>query len=78
MSESVRISEELRAFLEPRQRDDETMEETLRRLTRGPHPNEVAGLLSPEEAAELKESVKGIRRSDHDRKDRARSAFSDE
>lgn len=43
------------------------MEETLRRLTRGPHPEEVAGLLSTEETKELKSAVDRLRVGDDDR-----------
>ena len=51
------------------------MEETLRRMTRGPHPGDVAGLLSAEEAEDVKEAVDRLRGRDRDRLHAARSAF---
>jgi len=72
---TIRVSDEFREWVKAHKRDDETMEETLRRLTRGPHPEEVAGLLSPEEAEELKSAVDRLRDGDADRKRRARDAF---
>lgn len=50
MSKSVRISEEFHEYITSHKRGDETMEETLRRLIGGPHPEEVAGILSSETA----------------------------
>jgi predicted CopG family antitoxin len=73
---TIRVSDEFYEWLESRQRDDESVEETLRRVVGGPHPSEVAGLLTPEEAEEMKEAVKRFRRSDSERKRRAREAFS--
>ena len=78
MAKTIRVSSEYHEWVKGHNRDDETMEETLRRLTRGPHPGELAGLLTPGEAADLKKSVRRSRRSDRDRKDRAKSAFTDE
>jgi hypothetical protein len=45
---SVRVSEEFHEYVKAHKRDDETMEETLRRLIGGPEPEEVAGMLSSE------------------------------
>lgn len=73
---TIRVSDEFREWVKAHKAEGETMEETLRRLTRGPHPSEVAGLLSPEEAEELKASVKRLREGDIERKRRAREAFS--
>lgn len=50
MSKSVRVSEELHEFIKSHNREGETMEETLRRLIGGPHPGDVAGILSTETA----------------------------
>ena len=72
---TIRVSDEFREWVAAHKRDDETMEKTLRRLTRGPNPEEVAGLLSPEEAEELKSAVDRLREGDIDRKRRARDAF---
>lgn len=76
MGETIRVSDEFYSWVESRKRDDESMEDALRRLTRGPHPSEVAGLFTPEEAEEMKEAVKRLRRRDRSRLERAREAFS--
>lgn len=51
------------------------MEEALRRMTCGPDPSDVAGLLTEEEAAEAKEAVNRMRALDRDPLDDARIAF---
>ena len=45
MVKTIRVSEEYHEWLSAHKKDDETMEETLRRMTRGPHPSDVAGLI---------------------------------
>jgi hypothetical protein len=55
--------------------DDETMEETLCRMTRGPHPRDGAGLLTDSEAETAKDAVARLRGGDRDRLDAARRAF---
>jgi hypothetical protein len=75
MGKTIRVSDDFHAWVKAHRNGDETMEVALRRLTRGPHPNEVAGLLTPDEAEELKEVVKTPREGDGDRKRRAREAF---
>ena len=57
MSKSVRISEEFHEFIAAHNRDDETMEETLRRLVGGPDPEDVAGILSSETATAMRERL---------------------
>jgi len=75
MVKTIRVSEEYHEWLTAHKEDDETMEETLRRMTRGPHPDDVAGLLSKEEAAAAKEAVGGLRGRDRDRLEAARNAI---
>lgn len=75
MVKTIRVSEEYHEWLNAHKEDDETMEETLRRMTRGPHPGDVAGLLSEGEAEDAKEAVDRLRSGDRDRFDAARSAF---
>jgi predicted CopG family antitoxin len=75
MVKTIRVSEEYHEWLHAHKESDETMEETLRRMTRGPHPDDVAGLLSEEEAADAKEAIDRLRGRDRDRLDAARSAF---
>jgi len=53
---TIRVSEECYAWLRAHKRDDETMEETIRRMTRGPNPEDVAGFLTKDEAEEAKEA----------------------
>jgi hypothetical protein len=75
---TIRVSEEYHEWLSAHKRDDETMEETLRRMTRGPHPDDVAGLLTEEEAADARAAVDRLRGRDRDRLDAARNAVDDE
>jgi hypothetical protein len=75
MVKTIRVSEEYHEWLSAHKKSDETMEETLRRMTRGPPPSDVAGLLSEEEAETAKEAVNRLRGRDRDRIDAARSAF---
>jgi hypothetical protein len=78
MVKTIRVSEEYHEWLSAHKRDDETMEETLRRMTRGPHPSDVAGLLTESEADAAKDAVARLRGGDRDRLDAARSAFETE
>lgn len=77
MVKTIRVSEEYHEWLRAHKKEDETMEETLRRMTRGPHPGDVAGLLTEEEAADAKEAVGRFRGGDRDRLDAARETFED-
>lgn len=78
MVKTIRVSEEYHEWLVAHKRADETMEETLRRMTRGPHPDDVAGLLDAEEASEAKRTVERLREGDAERFDAAREAASDD
>jgi hypothetical protein len=64
MSKSVRISEEFHEFVRAHNREGETMEETLRRLIGGPHPEDVAGILSTETAERMRERLREKREAD--------------
>jgi hypothetical protein len=75
MVKTIRVSEEYHEWLSAHKEDDETMEETLRRMTRGPHPSDVAGILTEGEAEDAKEAVNRLRGGDRDRLAAARSAF---
>jgi hypothetical protein len=75
MSKSVRISEEFHEFVKAHKRDDETMEETLRRLIGGPHPEDVAGILSSETAEDMRERLEGKREPDVEGKRDLRERF---
>jgi len=75
MVKTIRVSKEYHEWLSGHKRADETMEETLRRMTRGPDPSDVAGLLSETEAEEAKAAVQRLRDGDRDRFNAARDAF---
>lgn len=75
MVKTLRVSEEYHAWLMAHNREGETVEETLRRMTRGPHPGDVAGLLSEPEAAKAKAAVRRLRDRDQDRLGAVRDAF---
>lgn len=78
MVKTIRVSEEYHEWLRAHKEDDETMEEALRRLTRGPHPEDVAGLLTEEEATAATEAVEDLRGRDRGRFEAARQAFEQE
>jgi hypothetical protein len=78
MVKTIRVSEAYHEWLSAHNREDETMEETLRRMTRGPYPEDVAGLLTEDEAADAKEAVKDVRGRDRERFDAAREAVENE
>jgi predicted CopG family antitoxin len=78
MVKTIRVSEEYYAWLRAQNREDETMEEMLRRLIRGPNPEDVAGLLTSEEAEEAKETVEDLRDRDGSRFEAARETFEGE
>jgi len=69
---TIRVSEAFREWVNAHKSDGETMEEPHRRLTRGPHPGDVAGVLTPDEA---EEAVDRRRSGDAARTRRAREAF---
>jgi hypothetical protein len=75
MSKSVRISEEFHEFVTAHKRDDETMEETLRRLIGGPHPEDVAGILSSETATAMRDRLERKREADAEAKRELRERF---
>lgn len=58
MSKSVRVSETFHEFVKAHKREEETMEETLRRLIGGPNPEDVSGILSSETAENMRERLK--------------------
>ncbi|MDS0300249.1 hypothetical protein NDI76_15995 [Halogeometricum sp. S1BR25-6] len=60
MAKNIRVDEEFHAYVESHNRDGETMGETLRRLTRGPDPNEIAGVLSEESADRMETAIEDL------------------
>ena len=75
MSKSVRVSEEFHEFVKAHSRDEETMEETLRRLIGGPHPEDVAGILSSETATAMRDRLENKRETDAEAKQELRERF---
>ena len=75
MSKSVRVSEPFHEFVKAHKREDETMEDTLRRLIGGPHPEDVAGILSPETAAKMRDRLETKEDSDVEAKGELRERF---
>jgi hypothetical protein len=75
VSKSVRISEEFHEFVKAHKREDETMEETLRRLIGGPHPENVSGILSSETAEQMRERLEEKRDRDVEDKRELRERF---
>lgn len=75
MSETIRVSDELHEFIASHSREDETMEETLRRLIGGLDPDDVAGILSPETADAMRERIEAKRETDADAKRDLRERF---
>lgn len=75
MSKSVRISEEFHEFVMAHKREDETMEETLRRLIGGPNPKDVAGILSSETATAMRDRLENKRETDAKEKRGLRERF---
>ena len=55
-----------------RKRDDE---ETLRRLIGGPHPEDVAGILSSETATAMRDRLEDKRKTDAEEKHKLRERF---
>jgi len=75
MSKSVRVSEEFHKFVKAHKREDETMEETLRRLIGGPDPEAVAGILSSETATLMRDRLEEKGESDVEDKRELRERF---
>lgn len=64
MAKTIRVSDELHALIKARNREGETMDETLKRLVGGPHPEEVAGFLSGETAEAIRAHIEAKRERD--------------
>ena len=72
---STLISSEFYEFIEAHNREDETMEETLRRLVGGPHPEDVVGILSSEAADAMRKRLERKREADVEGKRELRERF---
>jgi cytochrome c-type biogenesis protein CcmH/NrfG len=78
MAKMIRVPDEYHAWVKAHNRDDETMFETLRRLTREPDPEELQGILTSEEVAEARRAAEQFGGRDTERFARARDAFADD
>lgn len=78
MGRRIRVSDEYHELIREHKRDDETMEETPRRMTGAPGPRVLAGALSDESAETMKEGIEDLRGRDRDRLRRVREAFGDD
>jgi hypothetical protein len=56
-SKTIHVSESLHARIKAQNREDETLGETLERLLDGPSLRELAGTLSDEDAAMMREAI---------------------
>lgn len=77
MSKTIRISEEYHALLKAHNREGETMEETLRRLMRGPDPEVLADIVATDESEgeELREAIARKRARGRERRAGLRERF---
>jgi hypothetical protein len=74
MTESVEISSEFHEVLEAHRRENETLEDTLRRLIGGPSPEALAELVG-DEGDDLREAVRQKRAAGRNRRARLRERF---
>ncbi|PSP58480.1 hypothetical protein BRC72_04980 [Halobacteriales archaeon QH_7_66_36] len=56
-TKSIQVPEKFHAYVKANKRDGETMGEALIRLAGGPHPSAVAGSLSDETAAGIRDAI---------------------
>lgn len=75
MPKMIRVPDDYHSWVKAHNRDDETMFETLRRLTREPDPEELVGILSSDEAQDAKEAARRYRERNSERWEQAREAF---
>lgn len=75
MKKPVRVSETFHEFLKVHKREEETMEETLRRLIGGTNPADVSGIISSKTAAKMWERLETKREPGVDEKNELRQRF---
>jgi len=78
MGKTIRVSEEFHELVRAHNREGETMEETLRRLTRGPDPDVLAGIIGggdEQTAEEIREAIERRRESGRERRTGLRERF---
>lgn len=75
MSKMLRVSESYHSWLMAHQREGESVEETLRRLTRPPDPEIWTELFDEETAEQFGEAIRRKRSVDADRRAELRERF---
>ena len=75
MAKSIQVSEEYHAYVKAHNREGETMEETLRRLSRMPDPREFAELSSLDEVDEIEDAIDELDERESERLRMVREAF---
>lgn len=75
MAKMIRVPDEYHAWVKAHNREGETMFETLRRLTREPDPEALAGILASEEVEDARQAAERFGGRDEERLKRAREAF---
>lgn len=75
MAKMIRVPDDYHAWVKAHNEDGETMFETLRRLTREPDPEALAGILSSDEVEDARAAAERFGGRDAERLERAREAF---
>jgi predicted CopG family antitoxin len=77
MTKTIRVSENVHEVVKAHNRDDETMEETLRRLTGGPSPEALAEIIGSdgETATEMRKAIERNRERGRERRAELRDRF---
>lgn len=73
MVKTIRVSEEYHQWLSSHKRSDETMGETLRRLTHTPPPAEP--VITDDQATEMRDAIETMRENDRNRLARVAESF---
>jgi hypothetical protein len=77
MAKSIQVSEEYHAYVKAHNREGETMEETLRRLSRMPDPREFGDLFSSGEVDEIEAAIEELNQQRSERLRDVREAFTE-
>lgn len=74
-TKSIQVSETFHAYVKAHKKEGETMGEALVRLTGGPEPEAVAGLVSRETAEEMEDAITERSRSNATSRERVVEQF---
>lgn len=77
MAKTIRVSDEYHELLKAHNREGETMEQTLRRVSGGPDPRVLAGIIAEDDAARMTEAIEHLRGRDQDSLQRFQRLFED-